>query len=946
MRSSETGAEISKLHRQPYQDIKSQTKSASIIMKKQVAISILVLLLFSLPSYAAAGGETDPVEKFGVGFNEFVIADASDALSSPRDLEFHPGRANELWIANRGTDSITIVENTGLANQTSQNREDSNSNHFLEEVSAISFGAYDPEFDWMWGSAQETANTYCGQGVANNFMGPTLWPSSLDHYAVENQNSGNGLLGSHIDMNHESPYGVGIAHDYDNVYWYNDGYYGELVRYDFKEDHDTGQDDHSDAVVHRYSEIQLSHFSGKPGHMVMDKASGILYIADAGANRIVWVNTDDPSTNKANIMNDASRLEPLAEYSRITGVEWGVLATGLSIPSGIALDEGQLFVSENGNGKIAAYELSADGKSATFLDKIQTSATSIMGLEVGPQGHLYYVDNAQNEVVRIDPYEDDDGDGVGNEVDNCPFTPNALQLNRDGDAFGDVCDDDDDGDGVLDLGDDCSVGYTNWTASSSTDHDGDGCHDAAEDADDDNDGLNDMADLCALGALDWQSSASTDYDGDGCQDAGEDVDDDNDRICDASALDDAWACTVSSAGSDLCPTSPPSFTSYAGNDMDRDGCEDAGEDLDDDNDGTNDDVDDCPRTAGTSSLGTVLGCADFDNDGYSDTTDEFPTEPTQWFDADEDGFGDNPAGLESDACTETPGTSTEDRFGCTDSDTDGWSDLNDAFPYVTSQHADGDDDGYGDSSTGFEPDACPVEFGTSTEDRFGCIDVDGDGWSDLNDAFPNEATQHQDGDGDGYGDNADGVMPDNCPDLAGSSSLESLGCPDSDGDGWENRLDAYDDDPLLWSDSDGDGYADQTGTNSSDDCPDEFGTSIEDRYGCLDSDNDGWSDDADAYPLDASKHSETERELGAMLLYLGLPLLLIGVGVLLFFGRKRSSLPVEFDAPLHHLPPLTPVAPIQPQTMHAMPPLPPEGLPAGWTMEQWTWYGEEYLKNR
>jgi len=946
MRSSETGAEISKLHRQPYQDFKSQTKSASIIMKKQVAISILVLLLFSLPSYAAAGGETDPVEKFGVGFNEFVIADASDALSSPRDLEFHPGRANELWIANRGTDSITIVENTGLANQTSQNREDSNSNHFLEEVSAISFGAYDPEFDWMWGSAQETANTYCGQGVANNFMGPTLWPSSLDHYAVENQNSGNGLLGSHIDMNHESPYGVGIAHDYDNVYWYNDGYYGELVRYDFKEDHDTGQDDHSDAVVHRYSEIQLSHFSGKPGHMVMDKASGILYIADAGANRIVWVNTDDPSTNKANIMNDASRLEPLAEYSRITGVEWGVLATGLSIPSGIALDEGQLFVSENGNGKIAAYELSADGKSATFLDKIQTSATSIMGLEVGPQGHLYYVDNAQNEVVRIDPYEDDDGDGVGNEVDNCPFTPNALQLNRDGDAFGDVCDDDDDGDGVLDLGDDCSVGYTNWTASSSTDHDGDGCHDAAEDADDDNDGLNDMADLCALGALDWQSSASTDYDGDGCQDAGEDVDDDNDRICDASALDDAWACTVSSAGSDLCPTSPPSFTSYAGNDMDRDGCEDAGEDLDDDNDGTNDDVDDCPRTAGTSSLGTVLGCADFDNDGYSDTTDEFPTEPTQWFDADEDGFGDNPAGLESDACTETPGTSTEDRFGCTDSDTDGWSDLNDAFPYVTSQHADGDDDGYGDSSTGFEPDACPVEFGTSTEDRFGCIDVDGDGWSDLNDAFPNEATQHQDGDGDGYGDNADGVMPDNCPDLAGSSSLESLGCPDSDGDGWENRLDAYDDDPLLWSDSDGDGYADQTGTNSSDDCPDEFGTSIEDRYGCLDSDNDGWSDDADAYPLDASKHSETERELGAMLLYLGLPLLLIGVGVLLFFGRKRSSLPVEFDAPLHHLPPLTPVAPIQPQTMHAMPPLPPEGLPAGWTMEQWTWYGEEYLKNR
>ena len=917
-----------------------------IHMKKQVAISMLIVLLLSLPSHATAEGESDPVEKFGVGFNEFVIADASDALSSPRDLEFHPGRANELWIANRGTDSMTIVENTGLANQTSQNREDSNSNHFLEEVSAIAFGAYDEEFDWMWGSAQETANTYCGQGQANNFMGPTLWPSSLDHYAVENQNNGNGLLGSHIDMNHESPYGVGIAHDYDNVYWYNDGYYGELVRYDFKDDHDTGQDDHSDAVVHRYSEIQLSHFSGKPGHMIMDKGTGILYIADAGANRIVWVNTDDPSTNKANIMNDASRLEPLAEYSRITGVEWGVLATGLNIPSGIALADGQLFISENGNGKIAAYELAADGKSATFLDKIQTTATSIMGLEVGPQGHLYYVDNAQNEVVRIDPYEDDDNDGVGNEVDNCPTTPNALQLNRDGDAFGDACDDDDDNDGVLDLDDDCVIGYSNWTASLSTDHDGDGCHDAAEDEDDDNDGLNDQIDLCALGAIEWQSSAATDYDGDGCEDAGEDVDDDNDRICDGSDLDENWACTVSSAASDLCPMSSPSFTSYAGNDVDRDGCEDAGEDLDDDNDGTLDDVDDCPLVPGTSSLGDALGCTDFDNDGYSDSTDEFPTESTQWLDVDEDGYGDNLDGFEGDSCTQIAGTSTADRFGCVDGDADGWSDLNDAFPTLTSQYADGDGDGYGDSATGFQPDACPTDFGTSTEDRYGCVDADEDGWSDLNDAFPNEATQYEDSDGDGYGDNADGVMPDNCPGLYGLSSEQSFGCPDSDGDGWENRLDAYDDAPLLWSDSDGDGYADQTGTNLSDDCPEEFGTSTEDRKGCVDGDGDGWSDDGDVFPMDASKYVEDESEMNSLLLFVGLPLLLTLVGVLLFFGRKRTSLPTGFDASPAHLPVMAPMAPLQPQVPPAMPQLPPEGLPAGWSMEQWAYYGEEYLKNR
>ena len=46
---------------------------------------------------------------------------------------------------------------------------------------------------------------------------------------------------------------------------------------------------------------------------------------------------------------------------------------------------------------------------------------------------------------------------------------------------------------------------------------------------------------------------------------------------------------------------------------------------------------------------------------------------------------------------------------------------------------------------------------------------------------------------------------------------------------------------------------------------------------------------------------------------------------------------------------LTP-QPVAPQLNAPMvantPPLPPEGLPAGWTMEQWAWYGEDYLKNR
>lgn len=902
------------------------------MLRKQIVVLTLLLLLFSIPSYASEGKDTEIVEKFGVGFDEVTIADSSDYLNDPRDLEFHPGRANELWVANRATDSITIVENTGLSNQTSQNRADSNRNHFLEEVSAISFGAYHPEFDWQWGSAQETGNTYCGQAPENYFMGPTLWPSSLSHFAVENQNNGNGLLGSHIDMNHESPFGVGIAHDYDNVYWYNDGYYGELVRYDFKDDHDTGQDDHSDAVVRRYSEISLTHFYGVPGHMVMDKSNGILYIADAGASRILWVNTDDTTTTSTDIMNDASRLEPLAEYSEITDVEWGVLATGLNLPSGIALADGQLFVSENGNGKIVAYDLASDGKSAVQLDKIQTTATSIMGLEIGPNGHIYYVDNGQDEVVRIDPYTDEDGDGVGDEVDNCPFIANPLQANFDNDSLGDVCDSDDDNDLIPDNQDQCMKGQLDWSSTMLNDHDGDGCLDSSEDMDDDNDAVVDASDLCSTGDLDWTSTAMTDYDSDGCQDSMEDVDDDNDRICDANELSNSWACSPSSASTDLCPQSTLGFFSNNQNDVDADGCEDATEDSDDDNDGFTDDVDNCPLNAGTSSLGSVLGCSDFDADGYADSIDVFPTEATQWLDVDGDGYGDNSEGFQGDGCIEVTGESTEDFFGCPDADADGWSDINDAFPVESSQHADVDGDGYGDNSNGFQADACPDVAGVSTEDRFGCLDTDSDGWSDLNDAFVDDSTQYSDQDGDGFGDNADGTTPDSCPGIYGLSTENRFGCPDADGDGWEDREDAYANDVRLWSDTDGDGYADQGGTNMSDDCPEVYGTSVQDFLGCLDTDGDGWSDQSDEYPNDASRHlaSEENEDSTPILLVAALGLLILTLAMIGLMRRKNVQ---DSDINQFIAPPIGP-------------PLPPEGLPAGWTIEQWMFYGEDYLKRQ
>lgn len=293
-----------------------------------------------------------------------------------------------------------------------------------------------------------------------------------------------------------------------------------------------------------------------------------------------------------------------------------------------------------------------------------------------------------------------------------------------------------------------------------------------------------------------------------------------------------------------------------------------------------------------------FGAADTDGDDANDSVDEFLTDPTQSTDTDGDGYGDAAAGTFPDACTAIIGLSWRDRFGCSDEDLDGQSNLDDAFWQKDSQWHDSDEDGRGDNfdanttnRAGHWPgelmadpvwkvDASPLDFdddgfedawlnathdaqppfddcvsaaGTSWQDAYGCPDVDQDGWSDAGDAFPANPTQWVNSDEDRYGDNQTGDLPDRCPSQTGNSTLRLVdgaavpwhGCADTDGDGYDDATDWAPLDPAAWSDADQDGWTDQQAASAADACPLVHGSSVIDRLGCVDTDADGYSD-ADA----------------------------------------------------------------------------------------------------
>jgi DNA-binding beta-propeller fold protein YncE len=366
-----------------------------------------LLLLLACIDDTASGADTagsadaGTVTALGSGDGELDASAAeweeiigkADKLSDPRDLGFDPD--GNLWVANRKDDRTFIVSSPGEQGQTVDRRQDGYAEHFMEETSAMAFedtsGA--DTFGNEFGTCGESRNTYNEKGRPDDFMGPVLWSADLEIFAEENPEG----LGSHLDMLHETSLCVGMAWEADNVYWVFDGQDSAVMRYDFQENHTVGQDDHSDGIVYQMSEPEVTRVEDAPGHMEIDRETGILYIADTGAGRVLWLDTASGEQGK----KVRGAPEPLANNAMWDNVSWGELITDLDEPGGLALDgEGNLYVSDFATGVIHAYDL--EGKELQSLDT-KAGEGAIYGIEIGPDGALWVTNAAEAAVLRLNP---------------------------------------------------------------------------------------------------------------------------------------------------------------------------------------------------------------------------------------------------------------------------------------------------------------------------------------------------------------------------------------------------------------------------------------------------------------------------------------------------------------------------------------------------------------
>ncbi len=187
-------------------------------------------------------------------------------------------------------------------------------------------------------------------------------------------------------------------------------------------------------------------------------------------------------------------LDPMLGFLQYNG---GVWSTHKLLPGSPAIDRAAAAFDTAGNEPITT-----DQRSAVVSNR-PVDQPSVPNVPGG--------DGSDIGAFELEILVDTDGDGVWDDLDNCPTTPNPDQANNDGDVQGDACDPDDDNDGVTDTTDNCQFAANADQLNTDGDALGNAC-----DPDDDNDGVPDTTDNCPLVANPTQADSDNDGIGDAC----------------------------------------------------------------------------------------------------------------------------------------------------------------------------------------------------------------------------------------------------------------------------------------------------------------------------------------------------------------------------------------------------------------------------------------------
>ena len=328
------------------------------------------------------------------GFTNVVMAGPADGIVGPVDLDFNksPLHPDDLWVVttdDRGY-GIAILHNaTDPERRVLRLKKDSRASHFMWRTQAIAMGQ-----NGTFGTMQSGEP---GQGDPfYQFMGPTLWSSDTAVFASRYQDERR-ILASHLDMLHQSPMGLGMAHERDNIYWVTDGYYNSVHRYDFRDPHEVGGTDHRDGIIRRYSDARLTKGErGRPAHIALDDDKRWLYVIDPGSNRLFRCDITTGSEGGPLVPPDES-MENLARFTEWTGmIQQDLPLPGLQEPVGIAVIGDRLLVGDRSTGLIHVAEITENGISA--LGTVATEAQELLGITVGPDQQIWYVDRAAGTV--------------------------------------------------------------------------------------------------------------------------------------------------------------------------------------------------------------------------------------------------------------------------------------------------------------------------------------------------------------------------------------------------------------------------------------------------------------------------------------------------------------------------------------------------------------------